>query len=260
MYLPTSLLCNSKLVITECPGNMKRYFGLIFVLLTFYEICQAAPSVTVTCNLKPDGKWCCKCSQGGIGINVQNLQGFMLMCNAKKNLEFIKTFSAPAPSTHAQAKTTVSKPEIVHTPHHVSKPVQNNFVKVKKRVIFHRFRPELDRKNPGVKVIKVYKKGHAHRHSGIQRVVIAGKSFYGRFQPDGRFKIAPNYNPRLHRKHYKLEFAPKNDVIAKHMKDRDCFAHDIHLKNGQETKILGYIWVCRHGVLVRTKRRYMTYI
>lgn len=77
------------------------FLGIIVLSISF--VVSAVNKVTIQCEFrKDDNLWSCKCSDKGVGMAVENLDGTMLICNKNANLEFINIPSTQA--THRDFK------------------------------------------------------------------------------------------------------------------------------------------------------------
>lgn len=74
------------------------YVIFYFISMFFSEfVVYALPAikkVTIQCGVTTNTKvWECKCSEQGVGMTVENLDGTLLICNKNKNLEIINVKS-----------------------------------------------------------------------------------------------------------------------------------------------------------------------
>lgn len=66
------------------------YFISMFISEIVVYALPAIKKVTIQCGITTNTKvWKCKCSEQGVGMTVENLDGTLLICNKNKNLEFI---------------------------------------------------------------------------------------------------------------------------------------------------------------------------
>lgn len=70
------------------------YFISMFISEFVVYALPAIKKVTIQCGVTTNTKvWECKCSEQGVGMTVENLDGTLLICNKNKNLEIINVKS-----------------------------------------------------------------------------------------------------------------------------------------------------------------------